>query len=318
MCIAILKTPNGVLTKEQLQNCFKKNPDMCGFSFVNSSKDGVKFVDIWKGYRTFDSFYEDYKEVAKLNDRNIIIHFRIATSGGVNEHNCHPFRINNSLSLIHNGILNCVDVPKGSKDNDTRIFIDEYLKGLPNNIYKNKSFRTILGDMIGHNKFVLLDVEDRYYIINEELGHWKDGCWFSNYSYETVKPKTTNYSYKSDWEYRDYDDDYYDYYGWGRSKDNKEQTQLALLDKESEEAEVVRTCPSCGVELSDDEDFFCIDCYEMYKEMADETKVSLKDYHWCENCKCVVSPLEGVDNKKECPYCGNTETIDLSEYYSEV
>ena len=56
----------------------------------------------------------------------------------------------------------------------------------------------------------------------------------------------------------------------------------------------------------------------MYKEMADETKVSLKDYHWCENCKCVVSPLEGVDNKKECPYCGNAETIDLSEYYSEV
>ena len=93
---------------------------------------------------------------------------------------------------------------------------------------------------------------------------------------------------------------------------------MALLDKEGEGKEAERFCPNCKIELNDDEDFFCTDCLEMYKEMAEEAKVSIKDYHWCEYCNCVVYPTEGVDKEKECPYCGNTEIVDLNEYYSEV
>lgn len=317
MCIALLKTPTGVLTKEELQNCFKRNPDMCGFTFVNTTSDGMKYVDIWKGYTKFDDFWEDYEPIASLNDRNILVHFRIATSGGVNAHNCHPFRINPSLSLIHNGVLGCVKVPKGSKDNDTRIFIDEYLKGLPNNIYKNKMFRKILGDMIGHNKFVLLDVEDNYYIINEDLGHWLNGCWRSNYTYEAPKVTTTT-TKKTDDIYKEYED-YYDYYYYqGKFNNDNSNGNVIVLDKETTglDVESERYCPCCGVELLEDEGFFCQECADAYKEMCDNNKESIKEHSWCDCCGIAVKPVStsGVD---ECPYCGNVDLTPLEPYFTE-
>lgn len=294
MCIAILKTPNGEITKEQLEQCFASNPDMAGLAFVNHAGDGKPFLDIWKGYKDFKSFYEDYESLVKDHKGNILIHFRIATSGGVNEYNCHPFRVKDDLVMIHNGILNCVTVPKNSKENDTQIFIDEYLKGLPTKIYGNKYFKKILGDQIGHNKLVFLDINDNYYIINESLGHWSNGCWFSNYSYEQLRwsKKTTQSDFRLDGElygkdYNDWAEYYNDWY-----------TEEDTVDK--------KTCEICGTNLTDGEDALCEFCVEELCNTYDLTPKELTNKKLCKFCM----ELYDKDNT-QCPECGSSTAIDL-------
>ena len=145
MCIAILKKPNGIITKAELQNCFTNNPDMCGFAFVHNKK-----VYISKGYKNFEEFYAYYNEVASRNDRNILIHFRIATSGGVNTENCHPFYVHEGkLALIHNGVISGMGATKeeGSK-NDTRIFVDRYIAPFSGKMWYRKEFRDLISQAI--------------------------------------------------------------------------------------------------------------------------------------------------------------------------
>lgn len=314
MCIAILKTPQGEITKEQLETCFKNNPDMCGLAFVNTRKaeDGTneKYLAVWKGYTDFETFYADYRRVAELKDRNILIHFRIATSGGVNELNCHPFQINDSLVMIHNGVLGSFATPaKDSPYNDTQTYIQKYMVGLPNNIYKNPTFKKLMGEMIGHNKFVLLDIHDHYYIINENLGHWDKGVWFSNYSYKAVKSTgtkvvTTKYGTEEYWGNSKYYSDYYNgYYGGGVKTSEKKQEDSETMGQK-------RYCECCGVELLDNEDLFCDDCWEGYIKLEKDAGVDTSKLKWCSNCKCLVTPdvvwVRG-ERSDECPYCGNPD-----------
>ncbi len=45
----------------------------------------------------------------------MIIHFRIATSGTVDEDNRHPFPVHPGMVMAHNGILENIPVERGSK-----------------------------------------------------------------------------------------------------------------------------------------------------------------------------------------------------------
>lgn len=310
MCIAILKTPEGTITKEQLKNCFDNNPDMGGMAFVNYDETtGKNKLEIWKGYTDFEKFYNDFLEVDKHKDRNILIHFRIATSGGVNELNCHPFYVNDSLVMIHNGVLGSFATPKkDSPYNDTQTFIHEYMVGLPDKIYKNKTFRKLMGEMIGHNKFVLLDNHDNYYIINENLGHWKDGVWYSNYSYASPKKaKVVVDATKDD------DDYYYSRYWWGsywKEKNEERKEEKAELPVEK------RYCECCGTELLEGEDLFCEDCWSAYSDMMKDCGKDIRDLFWCEDCQAVVEGNKVYDKGKllhECSLCGGYGLIPMED-----
>jgi hypothetical protein len=41
-----------------------------------------------------------------------------------------------------------------------------------------------ISEYIGYSKLIFLDVDDKYTIINEEMGKWTDGNWYSNDSYK--------------------------------------------------------------------------------------------------------------------------------------
>jgi hypothetical protein len=41
-----------------------------------------------------------------------------------------------------------------------------------------------ISEYIGYSKLLFLDSDDKYTIINEELGKWTDGNWYSNDSYK--------------------------------------------------------------------------------------------------------------------------------------
>ena len=161
-----------------MRNCWDANNDGVGIMYSDNGK-----IIVNREMHSFNEFMKLKKQADKLNT-NIVIHFRIATSGGVNEHNCHPFRVNNNLYFCHNGILD-IKVPLDSKINDTQIFNNAFMKGLPTNFVKDNTIMSLLEYSIGNrNKFVFLDNEGQFYILNESAGKWDNGAWFSNDSYK--------------------------------------------------------------------------------------------------------------------------------------
>jgi len=215
MCIAIVK-PKGIsISKEILQTCANANKDGCGMAYIDDN--GV--VNIYKCL-DFDMFYNKYIEVE--NKSTMIIHFRIATHGEVSPENCHPFKLNNRMALIHNGVISGYGDKKTKTD--TQDFIDKVIGNISWKEWKNPSFRTLVGEAIGYSKLAILDKSGNYYIVNEERGMWDNGVWYSNSSYKpkvitkNEYKKDTSYSYQQklvdnkDYVYDTYDDSYYPVY----------------------------------------------------------------------------------------------------------
>jgi len=202
MCIIAIQ-PKGTKIKEStLLNCWNSNGHGAGIMYANKGEVIVK-----KELTDFAKFMELKREADKFNT-NIVIHFRIATSGGVNYENCHPFKVNEDIFFCHNGILD-IEVPIYSKINDTQIYNNTFLKGLPSNFVRNESLMQLIEFSIGaNNKFVFLDSYGDFYIINENAGNWHKGAWYSNKSYLGASSYYAKpYSSKTINEYED-DDEY--------------------------------------------------------------------------------------------------------------
>lgn len=211
MCIAILKTKDGNITDEQLLNCFDNNPDGAGIAYTKDNK-----IFIVKGIFDAKQFVEEYHKAVAEADGAMLVHCRIGTSGFKDYTNCHPHVVSDECVMIHNGILS-IDVPKDSKVSDTVLYVEQYLKPLPKDFMLNDGIMSLITDHIGAgNKFVFLNNHGDFSIANEKAGHWKNGVWFSNYSYEAYsfytkgfkgyKGKSKAYSpYTSYWDEDDYD-----------------------------------------------------------------------------------------------------------------
>lgn len=192
MCIAILKTKDGNITDEQLLNCFDNNPDGAGIAYTKDNK-----IFIVKGIFDAKQFVEEYHKAVAEADGAMLVHCRIGTSGFKDYTNCHPHVVSDECVMIHNGILS-IDVPKGSKVSDTVLYVEQYLKPLPKDFMLNDGIMSLITDHIGAgNKFVFLNNHGDFSIANEKAGHWKNGVWFSNYSYEAYSFYTKGYKGKS-------------------------------------------------------------------------------------------------------------------------
>ena len=192
MCIAILKTKDGNITDEQLLNCFDNNPDGAGIAYTKDNK-----IFIVKGIFDAKQFVEEYHKAVAEADGAMLVHCRIGTSGFKDYTNCHPHVVSDECVMIHNGILS-IDVPKGSKVSDTVLYVEQYLKPLPKDFMLNDGIMSLITDHIGTgNKFVFLNNHGDFSIANEKAGHWKNGVWFSNYSYEAYSFYTKGYKGKS-------------------------------------------------------------------------------------------------------------------------
>src|SRR6266404_1990857 len=123
MCIAIYRNKDSVLTKKLLKSCHRNNPDSWGFS---TPDDKNQSMIVQRGLSGFREFWKEFREVQK--DKPMLIHFRIATSGEIDKHNCHPFLIDNKHALIHNGnIERKLDILP-DKISDTNLFIEKILR----------------------------------------------------------------------------------------------------------------------------------------------------------------------------------------------
>jgi hypothetical protein len=186
MCIAILNSPNVTFTQELIRNCWNNNKDGGGMIWTDVKSNQLY---IHKEVQSFQNFYNKYLEIRKENPQsNVVLHFRISTSGGVNETNCHPFQVNKDLAFVHNGIiseLNGID----AKKSDTNLFNETYLRKLPSDFIYNDAILKLIQKFIGSSKLVFLNAYNEYTIINESLGKRDDefdGCWFSNSTYKKI------------------------------------------------------------------------------------------------------------------------------------
>ena len=181
MCIIVYK-PQGIpLDRHTLETCFANNPDGAGFMFPCEGRLLIK-----KGYFDFGDFLVAWDKCRKIHgDRlPVVFHFRIATAGEIDKTNCHPHRMAHDLGFVHNGILSCVHVPKESNVSDTIIYRNRYLGNLVGQSLRNAKLFRMIGQHIGAgNKFVFMNGVGKVVICNEKQGIWKDGLWFSNYSF---------------------------------------------------------------------------------------------------------------------------------------
>lgn len=176
MCIAILNTKKGGrLPKNQIQNSWDNNDMGAGLLWSKDNK-----LNVFKTYE-YDEYLDKYNEIR--DDKsvgNIVLHFRIATSGYNGEHNLHPFLVNNDLGFVHNGVIKGL----GNKSFSDTYQFNDMLKKFNHNFVSCEMTKYFISEYIGYSKLIFLDNKDRYTIINEELGKWNSGNWYSNDSYK--------------------------------------------------------------------------------------------------------------------------------------
>lgn len=189
MCIAIWKKEGMELTEGTINNSWNSNPHGAGFMYAEDGK-----IVIEKGFMTLDAFKEAY-EPHKLKE--CALHFRIRTHGETNAENTHPFRINEEMGLIHNGIMTNVKCDIDTKMSDTWHFVEKYMKPM-HPLWQTACFKDLVEEFIGYSKLVIMHGDGNTEIYGEQLGYWDADCWFSNQSYKPVvyapykaKPKDT-------------------------------------------------------------------------------------------------------------------------------
>ena len=129
MCVIAYFSKNSKeASRDDLVYMWNSNPHGAGIMWIE--KDGVHYS---KGYFDFEEFYKHYLIIKRDYNFECAVHFRISTSGGINQEMCHPFPLTDNIErlkatygkancvIMHNGILP-IDTPH--KDlNDTCEFI---------------------------------------------------------------------------------------------------------------------------------------------------------------------------------------------------
>lgn len=177
MCIAIANLKGKALSQQQLENCWTNNKDGAGILYIEKG-----LMKVYKNITSLAKFIKKYNKV--IQKSNCLLHFRISTAGGVNVKNCHPFQVNNKLGFIHNGVIHGWSQTKGQSD--TYSYNEKILKALPSNFLDYPAMKHLIQEDIGSsNKFVFMDKDGKFTIINEEKGHFGlEGNWYSNDSYK--------------------------------------------------------------------------------------------------------------------------------------
>lgn len=227
MCIAI-GSPMGVTPPsiETLKKCWDNNPDGAGIAY--NFKGQVKII---KGFMTWEGFEAAWKELSNrldLTKRALLIHFRIATHGGIHPECCHPFPIvsdegtikklecESEYAVVHNGRISLTSQDTYSRVHmsDTMVFIEKYLSKLASNYnwFMNKTNMELIYDMIDSKMAIISGNGLIRFTTGFEKG--ADGNFYSNTTYKEDRKKVATYTYSH--LYDRYSDDEYDsYHGAG-------------------------------------------------------------------------------------------------------
>lgn len=191
MCVIAVCTERK-LTRQEIETCASRNPDGIGIGW-HAQNAGREWNHLRKGFVNVGEFHEFYEAFDVLPH---IVHFRVATSGGVKPELCHPFIVSQTSPLVlewtgqkallfHNGAI-------GNWRHLLIPFLPELRRGrsraLPPGPWSDTRVAAVLVALLGEEvlelldgKFALLDRRGLVYLYGdfEEV----DGVRFSNGSY---------------------------------------------------------------------------------------------------------------------------------------
>lgn len=184
MCVILTCQPNCRPSDDVLRACFAANPDGAGLAYAQRSYYGSFWdVVVDKGYFSPDRLIDAVHAIPE--DAPMLIHFRIATSGSVDAHGCHPYPVSPAtigpresyffgcdLAVAHNGIIH--GVYTSETDSDTLVFVRDYLSKLElNSVTDVWEKANLIELMAPGNRFAFIDATGRIL----ELGSgWEDVC----------------------------------------------------------------------------------------------------------------------------------------------
>lgn len=199
MCLIAVKKQNKELPKkEYLKNGFLNNPDGVGIALL---KSGRTLAYIKKDFKTFDDFYNWISVNVKKEDM-LIVHFRLATSGKVDNGNRHPFPITKNKILLrklelycrfivaHNGVISQYGGNK--KYSDTQKFIIDILANVKNKL-NSKTVLKLIANYIGGDRLAIIDSINQCIILVGEFIEDEGICW-SNTGFRTERGSYNRYS----------------------------------------------------------------------------------------------------------------------------
>ena len=268
--------------KETLRTCYTNNPDGAGFMWLRD--DGQ--MEGYKGYFNFEEFYAAIDTCKFGKKDTVFIHTRIATHGGINQQNCHPFPISTKdedlqalhfvspIAMAHNGVIH--GLPEMKHLSDTQMFIKLILAdpAVLNNMDSTGINYLINSHVEGSRVAVMLNGKMYLY------GKFEDvkGVLFSNSSYKAYTYPTykgtgkKSYTASSACDFKDYDDKWDDEKYWqsldaqGTAssltdftpiEDLKQEIYDTLIDGSCTEwVETLISLEDCDI-LHDLEDAFC-------------------------------------------------------------
>jgi len=180
MCLLIYASPNHNPSKKALRRAANNNPDGFGFA-VRTNKE----VLYYKSMSIEDTIKEFFDLRKRFPDSHSIFHLRITTHGATNLDNCHPFVVDDAIVLAHNGML---PIKEQDGKSDTRQFAEEWLPtmGVKEMLDDPRGFAELEAFATGSKLAIVSanpQLDHPFYIVNERLGHWDKGVWYSNSSY---------------------------------------------------------------------------------------------------------------------------------------
>ena len=169
--------------KSDLMRACESNPD--GFGYAFTTKGGIEYVNTFNADEAINGLAKLCK---RYPDGVGLFHARWATHGATSLENCHPFVVNDKTVLGHNGVLPLTPA-KGDTRSDTAIFAQEVMPQWLHTLDTGEI--APLEQWAAGSKVAILTCDkrlrDSVYILNESLGHWRGGCWYSNDSYKPAR-----------------------------------------------------------------------------------------------------------------------------------
>ena len=177
MCLIafIPKIEETQINYDILERGFELNSDGAGYSFIKNGK-----VVIHKKYNTFSKFKKSFKRSTQGITGPVLIHFRKATCGSKNKTNTQPINIvKNDFVMAHNGVFSSLSFDYSRVSDSVRLakLITQLGWSLPLNKGQVGMLKALCEES---SKLVFMDKSGNYKIINEKLGKWKKGIWYSN------------------------------------------------------------------------------------------------------------------------------------------
>ena len=185
MCLLIVCEPGHQPTEAELNRGSCANPHGFGFAMVAGDE-----IIHRRGMSAKKINAEFLRLRAEHPNGWAIWHSRYATHGVKNESNCHPYPMGDDglTYLAHNGVLD-QPIPAGDKRSDSRVFAEDTLPAMGGvRALNNDTVRAMVSEWAGSSKIAILTLdpvaEYQVIILNENLGTWVEGVWYSNGSHK--------------------------------------------------------------------------------------------------------------------------------------